>query len=64
MNVDSWKLADRTLTSRIIVGTGKYKSNEETRAALAAYGAANLTEALTREDLSHKLTHLHAIDRQ
>ena len=24
--MDTWKLGDRTLSSRIIVGTGKYKS--------------------------------------
>ncbi|MGE0397182.1 MAG: thiazole synthase [Kofleriaceae bacterium] len=61
---DSWKLGDRTLTSRIIVGTGKYKSNDETRAALAASGAEIVTVALRRVDLSQKETVLDAIDRQ
>ncbi len=61
---DSWKLADRTLTSRIIVGTGKYKSNDETRAALAASGAEIVTVALRRVDLSQKETVLDAIDRK
>ncbi len=61
---DSWKLADRTLTSRIIVGTGKYKSNDETRAALAASGAEIVTVALRRVDLSAKETVLDAIDRK
>ncbi len=61
---DTWKLADKTLTSRIIVGTGKYKSNEETRAALAASGAEIVTVALRRVDLSSKApTVLDAIDR-
>jgi thiazole synthase len=60
---DSWKLGDRTLTSRIIVGTGKYKSNDETRAALAASGAEIVTVALRRVDLSRKETVLDAIDR-
>ena len=35
---DTWKLGERTLHSRIIVGTGKYKSNAETTAALEASG--------------------------
>jgi thiazole synthase len=62
---DSWKLADKTLTSRIIVGTGKYKSNDETRAALAASGAEIVTVALRRVDLSSKApTVLDAIDRK
>ncbi|MBA3458673.1 MAG: thiazole synthase [Deltaproteobacteria bacterium] len=62
---DSWKLADRTLTSRIIVGTGKYKNNDETRAALAASGAEIVTVALRRVDLSSKEpTVLDAIDRK
>ena len=37
--MDTWKLAGRTWSSRIIVGTGKYASLDETRAALAASGA-------------------------
>ena len=61
---DSWKLADKILTSRIIVGTGKYKSNEETAAALAASGAEIVTVALRRVDLASKApTVLDAIDR-
>ena len=62
---DAWKLGDRTLTSRIIVGTGKYKSNEETAAALAASGAEIVTVALRRVDLTSKApTVLDAIDRK
>jgi thiazole synthase len=61
---DTWKLADRTLQSRIIVGTGKYASIDETRAALAASGAEIVTVALRRVDLSSKEpTVLDAIDR-
>ena len=47
---DSWKLGERTLTSRLIVGTGKYKNNEETRLALAASGAEIVTVALALPD--------------
>jgi len=61
---DSWKLGDRTLRSRIIVGTGKYASLEETRAALEASGAEIVTVALRRIDLTSKEpTVLSAIDR-
>lgn len=51
---DSWKLGDRAFTSRIIVGTGKYASLDETRAALAASGAEIVTVALRRVDLSDR----------
>jgi thiazole synthase len=63
--MDTWKLGDRTFTSRIIVGTGKYASVEETRAALAASGAEIVTVALRRVDLSGKTPNLlDAIDRK
>jgi thiazole synthase len=62
---DTWKLGDRSFTSRIIVGTGKYASLDETRAALAASGAEIVTVALRRVDLSSKEpTVLDAIDRK
>lgn len=62
---DTWKLGDRTLSSRIIVGTGKYASNDQTREALAASGAEIVTVALRRVDLSSKEpTVLDAIDRK
>ena len=44
--MDTWKLGERSFTSRIIVGTGKYASLDETRAALAASGAEIVTVAL------------------
>jgi thiazole synthase len=65
MNQDTWKLGDRTFTSRIIVGTGKYASVDETRAALAASGAEIVTVALRRVDLTGKTPNLlDAIDRK
>jgi thiazole synthase len=64
VNDDTWKLGARTLRSRIIVGTGKYASLDETRAALAASGAEIVTVALRRVDLASKEpTVLDAIDR-
>jgi len=61
---DTWHLGKRTFHSRIIVGTGKYASLDETRAALAASGAEIVTVALRRVDLSSGApTVLDAIDR-
>jgi thiazole synthase len=61
---DSWSLGDRRFTSRIIVGTGKYASNEETRAAIDASGAEMVTVALRRVDLKPGArTVLDVIDR-
>jgi thiazole synthase len=47
---DTWTIAGRTFTSRIIVGTGKYASLDETRDAIAASGAEMVTVALRRID--------------
>jgi thiazole synthase len=63
--VDTWSLGGRTFRSRIIVGTGKYASIEETAAALEASGTEMVTVALRRIDLSSKgPTVLDAIDRK
>jgi thiazole synthase len=62
---DTWKLGTRTLRSRLIVGTGKFASLDETRAALAASGAEIVTVALRRVNLgSGEPTVLDAIDRK
>lgn len=61
---DTWKLAGRTLRSRLIVGTGKYRTIEETREAIARSGAEIVTVALRRLDLGSKgPTVMDAIDR-
>src|SRR5947207_2228836 len=48
------KIADREFTSRLLVGTGKFSSNEAMRDALAASGTEIVTVALRRADLSGK----------
>ncbi len=64
MNDDTWTLGSKTFRSRIIVGTGKYASLDETAAAIAASGAEMVTVALRRIDLTSKQpTVLDAIDR-
>src|SRR6188768_4556391 len=48
------KIADREFSSRLLVGTGKFASNELMRDALEASGAEMVTVALRRADLSGK----------
>jgi thiazole synthase len=48
------KIADREFTSRLLVGTGKFSSNEAMRDALLASGTEIVTVALRRADLSGK----------
>lgn len=49
---DSWTVAGRTFTSRLIIGTGKYRDYAENAAALAASGAEIVTVALRRVNVS------------
>ncbi|HPV68859.1 MAG TPA: sulfur carrier protein ThiS, partial [Sphingorhabdus lacus] len=49
---DSWTVAGRTFTSRLIVGTGKYKDFEQNAAALVASGAEIITVAVRRVNVS------------
>ena len=46
------KIADREFSSRLLVGTGKFASNELMRDALIASGTELVTVALRRADLS------------
>jgi thiazole synthase len=48
------KIADREFNSRLLVGTGKFSSNETMRDALVASGTEIVTVALRRADLSGK----------
>ena len=49
---DSWSVAGRTFTSRLIVGTGKYKDFEQNAAAVEASGAEIVTVAVRRVNVS------------
>ena len=51
-NTDTWTVAGRTFTSRLIVGTGKYKDFEQNAAAVAASGAEIVTVAVRRVNVS------------
>jgi thiazole synthase len=48
----SFVIAGRTFTSRLLLGTGKFASNELMRDALAASGTQIVTVALRRADIS------------
>jgi thiazole synthase len=49
---DTWTVAGRTFTSRLIVGTGKYKDFAQNAAAVEASGAEIVTVAVRRVNVS------------
>jgi len=51
---DIFKLGGRDFTSRLIIGTGKYRSYEEMKAAHRASGAQMVTVAVNRVPLDRK----------
>lgn len=65
MSEDQLRIADRTFASRLVLGTGKYPSNEVMAAAHEASGTEMVTVAVRRVDLSGQSgpTVLDAIDR-
>ena len=54
MKKDIFKIANKTLKSRLIVGTGKYKSFNETAKAVQASGADMITVAVRRVNILDK----------
>ena len=52
VQADSWSVAGRTFGSRLIIGTGKYKSFEENAAAVEASGAELVTVAVRRVNIA------------
>ena len=61
MNKDTFTLGNREFSSRLLVGTGKYASIEETREAIVASGAEIVTVAVRRVSLSGEDSILKAI---
>src|SRR5438477_2133688 len=51
MSRDAFLIAGRSFRSRLIVGTGKYRSGQETARAIAASGAEMVTVAVRRVNL-------------
>ena len=54
MKKDNFKVAGKILKSRLIVGTGKYKSFSETAKAVRASGADMVTVAVRRVNILDK----------
>ena len=54
MKKDLFKIANKILKSRLIVGTGKYKNFLETAKAIEASGADKVTVAVTRVNITDK----------
>ncbi|HEU4905254.1 MAG TPA: sulfur carrier protein ThiS [Solirubrobacterales bacterium] len=60
---ETWELGDRQWSSRLIAGTGGFRSLEQMEAALAASGAEIVTVALRRIDPAAKGSVLDVLDR-
>ena len=54
MKKDSFRIANKVLKSRLIVGTGKYRNFKETAAAVKASGAEMVTVAVRRVNILDK----------
>jgi thiazole synthase len=52
--IDTFKIAGKTFTSRLIIGTGKYRSYAEMKAAHTASGTEMVTVAVNRVPLDHQ----------
>ncbi len=63
---DPMTIADRSFSSRLIVGTGKYRDHQETVEAIRASGAEMVTVAVRRVDLdaTKQESLLHHLDPQ
>ena len=63
--MDAWVIAGRSFGSRLILGTGKYKSGQETARAIEASGAEMVTVAVRRVNLDRsKESLLDFIDKK
>ncbi|MBP6095972.1 MAG: thiazole synthase [Methyloversatilis sp.] len=54
MSSDTFKLGNRTFSSRLLVGTGKYRDFDETREAVDASGAQIITVAIRRTNIGQE----------
>ena len=59
---DCFSFAGRTFTSRLLVGTGKYKDLEETRLAIEASGAEIVTVAIRRTNIGQNANEPNLLD--
>ena len=61
-NTDPLVIADRKFSSRLLVGTGKYKDMQETRAAIEASGAEIITIAVRRTNIGQNQDEPNILD--
>ena len=61
-NPDPLVIADRTFKSRLLVGTGKYRDMDETRAAIEASGAEIITIAVRRTNIGQNSDEPNILD--
>ena len=59
---DPLVIADRRFDSRLLVGTGKYKDMDETRAAVEASGAEIITIAVRRTNIGQNTDEPNILD--
>lgn len=59
---DTFTIAGRSYTSRLLVGTGKYKDFEETRLAIDASGAQIVTVAIRRTNIGQNAGEPNLLD--
>ena len=62
MSQDTFTIADKVYTSRLLVGTGKYKDLEETAGAIAASGAEIVTVAIRRTNIGQEQDEPNLLD--
>jgi thiazole synthase len=62
MTEDTLTIAGRTFRSRLLVGTGKYRDDAETRAAVLASGAEVVTVALRRSNIGQNADEPNLLD--
>src|SRR3546814_19166722 len=61
-HTDTFTLAGHSYTSRLLVGTGKYKDFEETRQAIDACGADIVTVAIRRPNIGQNAGEPNLLD--
>jgi thiazole synthase len=62
MNTDTFDIAGKTYTSRLLVGTGKYRDLEQTREAIETSGAEIITVAIRRTNIGQNKDEPNLLD--
>jgi thiazole synthase len=62
MTPDTFEIAGRSYQSRLLIGTGKYKDFEETRAAIEMSGAEIVTVAIRRTNIGQDANEPNLLD--